>query len=430
LKKSNEEHVMSELHHRYDRAAVSDRIEQPPFAELVARGRSRARRVRTVRLAGVGVLAALAAAPLVALPDGNGPTVPAPSSPPPVEVVQPRASFAFFLDLDHGLVQYVDAECEASMIRITHDGGATWSEAREVPTDPDYRRPTPLPAEPGCFHPMVLQIAPDTLVAPLQRSFTDGPNLMSRDAGLTWREYEPQVRTAESVPDGVVPMWPCVRDACSQAGLGWFDPQTGDWLVLENQHPDVGHGLTAGLDGSLWVYGPGPDGSDLRLAVSRDRGRSWLEQHSFPDIDRLDASILVPYDGATAYLATMAPTVYPDPFHLYRTTDGGETWQPVLAGQQFEDVVDMWVNAAGGLVVTRSVGDSYETYISTDGGDTFTSFDLPVVGVVAFHGGFSGFASDPAAAASGYLSEDGLIWRPVQIPRWPDDWPDPSASVS
>src|SRR5690606_5055437 len=265
------------------------------------------------------------------------------------------------------------------------------------------------------------------------------PSFISHDAGRTWREYQPRVRTADSVPDGVVPSWPCDEEVCKEAGLGWHDPLTGDWMVLRNNPPPAAYaGLAVGFDGSLWAYGP-DEGGELRVALSRDRGRTWLDRSPDPqttpaaDAGWLGHAVLTAYDGDTAYLHRAGDTGEPDPFDLFRTTDGGESWQRVPAALRFADVVGVWTNREGGLVVVDMNGhlDNYQ-YLSTDGGETYTRVHLPVSLVVEVRGGMygrPGRVPEPDTADF-YVSEDGITWRPVEVPHYPDRYPDPSAFPS
>lgn len=201
--------------------------------------------------------------------------------------------------------------------------------------------------------------------------------------------------------------------------MGWYDPQTGDWMVLKNQPPGVGYvGMAVGFDGSMWVYGSGATGDgDFQLAVSRDRGRSWLDRTPAEDTGWLAHAGLTAFDGDTAYLCPMKATTEPDSFSLLRTTDGGETWRPAPAARGFTDIVFVWTDRRGGLGVADL---THHQHLSTDGGNTFVSVELPVWGPFGITGGMQGWPIDYAAAdpVDVYLSEDGLTWQPVQIPYY------------
>ncbi|SNT47988.1 BNR/Asp-box repeat-containing protein [Asanoa hainanensis] len=401
---------MPEVHHHYDRTAVAERITQPSFDELVDRSRHRVNRTRKARLAGVAVLFLLTAAPLLTLPGGDASNT---------LVVPPSASLpawdAFdiiveFSDTRYGVAQYPAETCGQGWLSVTQDGGKTWSELRPHPSIPT---PSKGPEANGaCVRPTATLAAPGTLIM----GATAGPAFISHDSGQSWREYQPQVRVADSVPDGIVPRWPCDERQCKEQGLGWYDPATGDWMVLKNQPPGTEYvSVSVAFDGSIWVDGSGPDGSgEFQIAASRDRGHSWTDRTPAEDIDWLGhAGLLTAYDADTAYL-------YPterDGFSLYRTTDGGQTWQPMPAAQQFTDIVFVWPNRQGGLTLADR---AHQQHLSTDGGKSFVPVSLPVWGATPITGGLQGWPIDVAAAdpVDLYLSEDGLTWQPVEVPYY------------
>lgn len=422
---------MPEFRDRYDTAAVSGRISQPPFAELADRGRRRGHRTRIVRVAGVTAVAALAAAPLLTAPGGSESLPPA-ESPPPSERTWGRGQISVdFFDTDFGVAHYVDradASCDEGWFSVTRDGGATWSELVEVPRVPDQISLLEIDGEQVCLKPSVLPIGPGTLLAEGPWDMlSEWPFFISHDAGRTWQQYQPQLRTAESVPDGVIPDGDCEDEACQRLRLSWWDPVTGDRMVLRNAPPAMADIVTVAPDGSIWLHGLVPGGDSQNLSVSRDRGRSWLDRTPGEDID-IDlgfAGFMTP-DGTTAYLYPLQSPIEPAPFELYRTTDGGETWHEVPAVQRFGEVGSVWTTRDGGLVVE----DDGDLYLSTDGGATFARTDLPARNTWALPGGgLLAWPRDRAAVdpVDLYLSEDGLTWQPVEVPHYPG--PDEESSV-
>jgi hypothetical protein len=426
---------MSELHDRYDRGAVGDRIIQPPFAELTGRARRRAHRNRTARLAGVAVLAALVAVPLLTMQGDRGEEPLAPEFPEDFYGDgRSESSWSFsmeFYDPRHSYATYTGSSCETAWLSATRDGGASWSELREMPGT--WRVPAPGGArsEWGCSHPWVIPISTETLTVLVGTSTLAGYEwvdpyttaYISRDAGESWREYAPQVRTVDTVPGGTAPGRHCEDDLCEQMRLGWYDALTGDRMVLRNNPPDlVGRaGPVLADDGSIWVTGVDEDGY-YRVWVSEDRGRSWQERSPDPVGDPTDpgdaaepkrGTEFATADGETAYLWAWGPG--PDDA-LYRTTDGGDTWQPLPAGQPATEVADLRVASDGTLAV---VDDSTGTqHLSEDGGESFRA-DLAMWDVTPIVGGWYGWAADDSASdpIDGYVSEDGLTWLPIRAPR-------------
>ncbi|GIF69373.1 hypothetical protein Ais01nite_74080 [Asanoa ishikariensis] len=414
---------MSDVNDYYDRTAVAARVTAPPFAELVDRSQHRARRARKARLAGVAVLSLLTAGPLLALPGGSAPNTPVAAPSPSVRAWSSFDIMIEFYDTHFGVAQYPGESCGEGWLSVTQDGGKTWSELRAHPKIPDLSARTATPGEPACMRPAAMLTAPDTLVMAAtmrQSQLAGGPAYISHDRGRNWREYQPQVRVADSVPAGVIPRWRCDEQRCKEEGLGWYDPVTGDWMVLKNQPPGANYiSVTGAFDDSIWVDGSGPDGSgQFQLAVSHDRGRTWLDRTPKEDIDWLArAGSLTAFDGSTAYLYPMMDTTQPDPFSLYRTTDGGKTWLPAPAAQEFKDVVFVWTNRQGALNIADL---THHQHLSMDGGNTFADITSPVWGATHITGGLQGWPIDVAAAdpVDMYLSDDGVTWQPVEIPYY------------
>jgi BNR/Asp-box repeat len=453
---------MPEFRDRYDAAAVSGQISQPPFAELAHRGRRRAHRTRTVRVAGVAVVAVLAAAPLLTLPSQTGPSTPAASSPPRNEDVHRHLEF---LDLEYGLVNYFDPETCREWVVVTDDGGATWTEPREVPMFPGEET---VEAQLHCLIMNVVPIATNTIVRHFDYELAywaagvDVPTTgyISYDNGQTWQEYEPQVRTADSVPDGVFPdpyceeEYPTDQDypeigpgqdygdvapeGCGALQVGWLDPQTGDQMVLRTNPPGVESPVVVGYDGSIWAGGydgqvGGAPVGDYHLSVSRDRGRTWQDATPVQgeDVDEpLTADRRFGFaaaDGDTAYLFSTSWTGE-GANHLYRTTDGGETWQPLPAGEQFEHLNFGWITRDGALVLEDVLDDGPPAmttglYLSRDEGNTFEQVEFPATPEQQVSGGFYGYGFDPETeTATRALSADGLTWQALDVPafRLPD----------
>lgn len=232
---------MPELRDTYDRRAVSDWIVQPPFADLQARARLRARRHRATGTLAVAVLAGLVAVPLLTLPGDGGRN--APGDPTLVPTWERDALSVTFYDLRHGVATYLSSDDCGLHLSATRDGGVTWSEPRALPDEAVAEERSSGGVSCGWWP--VVPIAAETLVMPLttetlsQYEWVEPlPSaLISRDAGQTWQEYQLRLQTAEAVPDGVIPEPHCRENQCPETQLGWYDPQTGHPTVLRDNPP-------------------------------------------------------------------------------------------------------------------------------------------------------------------------------------------------
>lgn len=420
---------MRELHDWYEPEAISGRIVQPPFAELVDRGRRHARRTRAARLSGVAILAGLVGVPLLAVLPGDGgippARVPGVEFPPQLVDSTGLAYAVMFHDTRHGVAIYSGDTCQA-WVSVTGDGGETWSDLRELPgrtatTGPSGESmcagPAVVPMADGALlsldTPDTTRLAPDWWVPPTAAR-------ISHDGGVTWQEYEPELTSVDALPEDVAVGRVCMDRACEEISLGGYDPDSGDWMVLReapevSSSPDGALDPVAAADGSIWIMEADREGTG-RLWVSRDRGRTW--QDRTPDrLGTVDvaASELATGDGQTAYLWTGSR--FAREGALYRTTDGGETWRQMPAGEPFTTMYGMRVARDGTLVVAEA--PSGTQFVSRDGGETFHASGTPLHDAQRLADGWLAYALDDAAEdlIEGYLSEDGLTWRPFRIPR-------------
>lgn len=417
---------MPELRDRYDHGAVSNWIIQPPLADLQDRARRRTRRHRATGAGAVAVLAGLVAVPLLTLPGGGWN---APGDPTSVPAWERDALSMAFYDLRHGVATYLSSDGCGLHLSATRDGGVTWSEPRALPDEAvaEERSSDGSVSSVSCGWWPVVPIAAETLVMPLT---TETPSvdewveplpsaLISRDAGQTWQEYQLRLQTAEAVPDGVIPEPHCRENQCPETQLGWYDPQTGQPTVLRDNPPTATTGdastvASVAADGTIWVAGK--DAEDgYRVSVSRDRGHTW-ETGSLGRVDGAepdDDIVLAAADGETAYLASRPLDEPGASSVLYRITDDGQTWHR-LGERPFDVVAALWMAPDGTLAL---LDNGWRTHLSTDQGETFQDAGPTVQEVEQITGGFFGWAADDSVdPVDGYLSEDGLQWRPVRAP--------------
>lgn len=397
---------MPDLNQRFDYGAVLDAVEQPFFEEIERRGRRLRRRRRNV-------VATTAAAMLVVLASVTIPTLLKPDPQPNGGVASDLLGPQFqFVTPEHGYATYISAPLRddktcAAGVRETTDGGETWSEMRAAPCVPADRR-VPLR-----FRPSPQAIGGETLIIRVN----DKKHHLSRDAGRTWSEYQPRVRTAKTFPDGVRPHRVCMGDVgeCIRDNrLEWWDPATGD-LVRLAKGPDMGslRRTVVAADGSLWVAGYASD-QRWAVAVTRDNGRTWATRVMGLK-GGLEGPVVTTWDGQLGYLVAAGAGIdragkrYE--YSIFRTNDGGDTWRRVDTQRipaKYFGIFQALVGPDGTLFIPDSDGP---WYASRDGGETFTlAKDFPRFEPQCVPGLCYG------SIGTWYASKDLLTWRKLRTP--------------
>jgi hypothetical protein len=394
-----------DLNQRFDYGAVLDAVEQPLYEEIERRGRRLRRRRAAFATTGLAVLIMLASVTIPTLRNpGPQPDAGAASDllGPQLQFVTPKHGYATFASAPQP-----DATTCALGVRETTDGGQTWSEMRDAPCVPADREVPPR------FRPSPQAIGGETLIIRVN----DKKHHLSRDAGRTWSEYQPRVRTAETFPDGVRPHRVCKEGTAECANdnrLEWWDPATGD-LVRLAKGPEMGalRGTVVATDGSLWVAGYSRD-RQWAVAVTRDNGRTWVTRVMGLKGD-LEGPVVTTWNGHLGYLVAAGAGVDSAgkryEYSIFRTNDGGGTWRRVDTQKipaKYFGIFDALVGPDGTLFIPDSDGP---WYASRNGGETFTvAKDFPKFEPQCVPGLCYG------TTGSGYASEDLLTWRKLQTP--------------
>ncbi|MEZ5962624.1 MAG: glycoside hydrolase [Planctomycetota bacterium] len=177
----------------------------------------------------------------------------------------------------------------------------------------------------------------------------------TRDEGRTWAQISPDLaRTRYDVP----------------ANLGRFascDPEAG-------QHRGVIYTIAPSptRPGTIWV------GTDCgSIHVTHDEGESWRDVtppvlRPWDKVSMLEAS---PFDVEVAYAAINSFRLDDVNPHLFRTRDGGRTWQEIVRGLEPGAVTNV-VRADGVRRGLLFAGSDRCAYVSFDDGDHWQSLRL------------------------------------------------------
>ena len=354
---------------------------KPHYPDVVRRA---ARRRRHARAAGAGALVVAVAAAgggaTVLLgggrpptPGGTAPPTAVPSPLPSGSWVRPttgetagapveRQGIMYAGDLDHLYSLLMGCPGCPARLAASQDGGATWR-WHDLPVD----------------GPMAIDVvAPRTLVMRADPELNNNPATMewrtSTDGGATWRERS--LRQVASVPAGWV---------ATYLGDGVFaaDPATGDFAMLTSCpvkiRPFMQNGLTASA--GIWVSGYAKQGGHevSMIANSRDGGATW-QTYTFPD------RVVFGFDhqewGSLAIATADGQTVYAvgklsGQLHVYRSTDGGGSWQRTAARADAGDGFLEAAALADGTLMIRLTGeDGVRLLRSTDQGESVSPSDL------------------------------------------------------
>ena len=168
-----------------------------------------------------------------------------------------------------------------------------------------------------------------------------------------------------------------------QSWLPIFDDQAmlsiGDIEISRNDTDViwVGTGEVNAGGGSLAYDGDG-------IYLSEDGGNSW-QTKGLPDVGSIGKILLDPNDDNTIFVGAMGPLFRDDTNRgVYRSTDGGDTWEQVLFVSDITGVIDMAIHPSDGNIVYATSwervrrpqfrdygGETSRIYRSTDGGDTW-----------------------------------------------------------
>ncbi|WP_238016987.1 sialidase family protein [Dactylosporangium sp. AC04546] len=385
--------------------------------------RRRRARIRVAAAAGAG-LTALAVAVALGVAGGGpnrGSPAPAASDPTASPATSPSGQpilptdgtveEAVATDVDHlyAILRRCPSDDPATCVRVLYgsdDGGRTWTERK---------RDNPS---------MLTVLAPGVLGA----TFTSkdvSTWRFSTDGGRNWTDLRQSTGTVPAVPNGG---WAaCYEDNSGVARCAVYavDGRTGTAKMLARQPPTIiPTGITTARAGTrLWVAGLVLPRNRPAVSISSDDGRTWStrvlgqDEADYPqDINNQSVSVATA-DGTTAYaVVTIVVNNGQNRLLVYRTTDGGQTWQradPAGTLPWVQHGEASFVTADGTLVVQTVVDNPAEWYAGTTG--TYSK-PAPVTGLETATGLAHPVRNDAPGVyllvdrAAVYTSPDGLHW--------------------
>ncbi|MCP3957982.1 MAG: glycosyl hydrolase [bacterium] len=212
--------------------------------------------------------------------------------------------------------------------------------------------------------------------------------------GLEWRNVGPVVQGGRAVDIESVPGQPYTFYVAYASGGLWRTTNNGvTFEPLFDDQPAMIMGdveIDPQNPGTLWV-GTGENNSSRSsyggygVYRSDDAGESWRHM-GLGESDRIGRIRVDPRDSARVYVASLGKLYTPGGERgVYRTTDGGASWQQVLAGDEVTGFVDLALDPSNPDVLyaaawerSRRPWDFVESgkgsgvWKSIDGGDTWT----------------------------------------------------------
>ena len=270
-------------------------------------------------------------------------------------------------------------------------------------------------------------------LAPLARAQPVPAELYS---GLRWRMIGP-FRGGRTVAASGVPGQPNVFYIAANNGGIWKSTDAGRvWKpIFDDQATgSIGALAVAPADPRIIYVGSGEGLQRPDLSVgdgiykSTDGGQSW--QHlGLHDAQQISAMIVDPHDSKRVFAAVLGHPYGPNPERgVFRSTDGGATWQNVLYKDENTGAVDLAFDPSNAQTVYAvlwagrqapwEIGESFKgpgsgLFKSTDGGSTWqpVTGGLPTVAQGLGRIGIAIAPSDPRRMYALVDAKEGGLYR-------------------
>lgn len=216
-------------------------------------------------------------------------------------------------------------------------------------------------------------------------------------AGLQWRSVGPVVQGGRLVDMEVVPGQPYTFYVAYASGGLWKTTNNGHTFepLFDNQATMIMGDIAVDPNNpeTVWV-GTGENNSSrssyggMGVYRSDDGGHSWSYM-GLGDTDRIGRILIDPNDSNTVYVAALGKLYTAGGQRgIFRTSDGGKSWQQVLKGGDWTGVIDLvfkpgdtktlyaaaWDRKRRPWDFTES-GSNSAIYKSVDGGDSWSQLE-------------------------------------------------------
>jgi hypothetical protein len=424
------------------RADVIGAGQFPDLADIDKRGRRRIGRHRTLGVAAVALVVAVAVAggSLLGLSRGN-PVAPAAANLLAGSVAGPLAGGEVLLNGPIQTLQYepLDSREQFAVIgsggqRIalarSLDGGQTWK-AWEMPAaagTPDAG----IVTEPG--HPNQL-----VSLEPLSRTVLVFGNYLSRDAGQTWKAISPAGRVQGTVTTWQEGLgaWATIGAGTPTVPVGWrlrtfcvgtgeicklyaVDPVSLSWHPLAQQPGGVrsliGLDADTAVDGTFWAVRTFEPGEGLcTINHSSDRGASW-SSYAIPAADGCVYGPPTMTKSGVTYALLMARSANNSlkSTALLVSSNGGKSWSKTALNVPLRQIAAL----PDGTVLGVQEGENGGSLmLSTDGGRAFKAIpgtENSSVLKPTVTGAYTVVLSGGTGRNNTRISEDGKHWAQIR----------------